>query len=832
MSPGRTLPLLALLMLGAATTHPAAARQDVPDHPFFTGPVHMPAPLPFDLEHLRLDLRPEPVRGRISGTATLRLTPLTDSLKALVLHAADITVDSVFLYLSDSLRVLPSFQAGPGDTLTVSIDTLISPGPPFELSLYYRAAPANGLYFTSPAGPDDGGGTQVWTADTGLEQRFWFPTFDAPGDRLTVEMYVTVPPPFQVYSIGHLAEERPHADGTVTYHYAQDRPIPLREVGLVIGAYEVTTEAVLLPDVPVRYAVYPGQTDRVRPTFSRVPAMLRFFSERLGYPYPWAGLTLAPGREVPGRFHASNGLVLLDDAFVVDAHAAFDEDPDPLLARAVAHQWFGDLVSADAETDRWLDDAFPVYLGALFAARESGEEALALAMAAAARRYLAESARYQRPLVWDQWEDPHDLADAHSHEKGALVLHLLRHQIGEETFWRVLNRYLRSHDFSTVSTGDFQRAVESETHRSFQSFFDQWVYAAGHPVLAVNYAYDTRREELTVVVRQRQEGYLVPAAFTADVAIEAYTLAGVERFDVRLDVREQSFTFPLKMHPRFVVLDADQALPAEIAVDQPAAAWVAQLRQARSAVHRQRAARALSHFPEEPDLLLGLQSALQAEPHPAVRAAIIKTLGTLPPSPSAERILRTTLSDPSSKVRVAVLDALSAYAGSEGVAAAALEAANHDPSYRAQAAAVHTLVALGAAGAADVVRSALVTPSHREVIRRAAFAALPHLNLSQREARTLALTYTADGQPAAVRAAAVPFLRELAPIDRRVRTRLLHLLDDPSRRVRLAALEALAEVGSADDLPALEKRLRTERNRILREALHTTIGLIQAPNSK
>ena len=779
------------------------------EHPLFTGPVHEAPPQPFDLEHLRLDARLDPGEETLSAIARLRMTGLGDSLATILLSARDLAVDGVRVRL-DTLSFAAAFRLGGADSLLIMPDTLPPPGRPFELEIAYTARPRRGLYVRRAAAP--GGQPTLWTSAVPGTQAHWLPIPPAPGDRFTTDLRLTVERRFQAFAPGRLVETLPNDDGTVTFRFENEKPYPSHALVLAVGVFAAEETAPLVGGREMTFASVapPDRTAEAARTFAHAPALAQFFSTYLRYPLPGPGFSaLALPDLFPERITAPH-LALVDDGFLVDRRAALDENPDEPLSEAIAAQWFGMLISAEYWTDRWLDDALPAFLSARFLADEGGEAALELLMESFAERYFAEAQRYRRPLVWDQWEDASDLLDAHGRDKGAWVLFMLWKRMGDEAFRRALNRYLHAYDYATAGSEDLRRMLEAEAGVRLDDFFDTWVYAAGHPVLDVNYAYDPARETLSVTVRQAQEGYLVPEVFEADLEVEARTLAGPERFPIRLSRREQTFSFPLSMPPRYVLVDAGDGLLAEIRTDQPASAWVGQLMRADAPVQRLRAARALRAFRTHPDLLLGLRSAFTHEAEARVRAAVVETMASLPPSPSMKRALLSALDDDAPEVRRAALEGLTAYPDDDAVAGRALTSANADPSARVQAAAVRLLARLGAPNALDVVRSALVTPSHRDVIRRTALAVLPNLPMPPREALTVALRSSTTDQPARVRAAAVPLLAHLAPDHRRARRRLFRLLADPHPVVRRAALDALAAMGASEAREALEQRLPEE----------------------
>ncbi len=800
---------LCLLLLLAVSVR---AQTPAYDHPLFTGPVQrLPAP-GYDQEHLRLDLRIDPANREIQARAVLRVRLLDPPLATLELAAQGLEIDSVRLATPAGPMKVAYREAAA--RLIVPLDSLGEGGQPFEVEISYRARPRHGLRFEETKAGDD----QIWTDGLPDTYPHWLPLSPDPSDRLTAQLLVTVPPSMQAPATGRLVRVEETGE-TKTFQYAVEHPVAPAFLGLVAGAFEGLPERVEGLDraaLPIAYAVPPGRAAEAVRTFEGLAEMVRYLSEKLDVAFPWPHYAHAVVEAYPFEGRAAAGLAILSNRSLLDERAALDEDPDSLLGVLLARQWFGTFVSPASPADRWLTDGLSAYLGALVALRHNSEGQRRLAMQEAADAYLAEAADYRRPLVWSQWRHPADLLDAHGAQKGAWVFHMLHEALGDEAFWTVLNLFLRSHQFSPVTTRDFKFALEAVTEQRFDAFFDQWIFAAGHPVWRVSYDYLEEEKALALTVRQVQDGYLVPTAFAADVPVEVHTLDGVKRFSVKISAREETFSLPLDDDPRFLVIDPDLNLLAEQAVQQPIAAWVAQLRDATEPVSRTQAARALTGFREDPALLIALRNALQSEPMPAVRATLIKTMRQLPRSDALERALLAAYEDESAEVRGAALEALSAFEGSSPVAALAFEAAQTEVSYAAQAAAVLTLARVGAPEALDVARSALITPSHREVVRRAAFAALPFLDVPSAEALTYGLDYSAESQPPEVREAAVRYLGTLATGQRRAHQRLEELMTDPSIPLSLAAAEALGGDSLKEWRSTLEGHLDGEPDPALR----------------
>ena len=812
-----------LLCLVALCTLPASEATAQPyDHPLFTGPAREAPTLRFDQQHLRLALRFDEARRQVFGEATLRLTPLDTLADTLTLFGAGLSIDSVQFGALDSAKVDVPFHTGQADSLLIALDTLRVRAAPFEVRIVYSAQPRRGLHFIQPNKTHPDQKRQIWTSNGPGDNRHWFPIHDFPGDKLTSELRVTVEEPLRVIASGRLVEEATHDNGTTTSRFVQDQPHAPHLIMLAAGNYEMVRErarpAIGRP-VPLAYWVYPEHMDDVAHTFGRTPDMIRFFAERLRVPFPWESYAQVVLRHLDVEGRASTGTTTLPDRIVIDDRAALDETPDGLIARHLAHQWFGTLVTARYWDDGWLNEGIAAYLSALYEEHHAGEDALALRLLAYTDRYLDEARHYRRPLIWNRWDDPAQVFDAHSAAKGAWVLHMLRRRLDDARFWKVLEQHLTTYAHKSVETADFQRVVRSVTGERFGDFFAQWVDAAGHPVLDVQYVYDAEEGRLAVTIEQTQDGFQVPDVFQSDLILDIHALTEVFRFEVTLTARRQTFTFPLPVRPRFLLVDPDGDLLAEVRIDQTARAWVGQLRYAPDPASRIRAARALATTTDDPALLVALRNALREEPVAAVRTAIVETIGRFAPSSAVQRALIESLDDENAAARAAALAALGVFEGAPAVHTLAFQIAQNDSSYRVQAAAVKTLARAASPSALDVVRSALITPSHREVIRRAAFEALALLDVPLRDGLALGLEYSQVDQPGEVRQAALRYLQTLAPDSRAALDRLIDSLEDDDVAVRRAAIHSLAALDSERARAALQRRLSSEPQPLLRVLL-------------
>jgi aminopeptidase N len=81
-----------------------------------------------------------------------------------------------------------------------------------------------------------------------------------------------------------------------------------------------------------------------------------------------------------------------------------------------------------------------------------------------------------RSLVFPDWLHPTAEDRTLVYDKGAYVLHLLREEMGERDFWTGLRLYTRKYFGKSVTTADFQTAMQQASGKKLDSFFAKWVY--------------------------------------------------------------------------------------------------------------------------------------------------------------------------------------------------------------------------------------------------------------------------------------------------------------------------------------------------------------------
>jgi aminopeptidase N len=761
--------------------------------------------------HARLELDLDLPGRRLAGTATLTLASRRDDLSVFTLDAVEMEIEGV------AVDGRPAAFDYDGEKLRVTCERPFAREAEFRAEIRYRCAPRRGLYFM---GPDEGHpdrALQCWTQGQDDDSRHYWPCIDHPIEKFTTEVLCTAPAGNFVLSNGDLVErtELPpegSAGARVRWHYRLDFPQPAYLVTLVCGPFVEVVEKAEKTGVDVHYYAAPGREADARRSFSRTPAMIDYFSERIGVPYPHKRYSqIAVPDFIFGGMENTSATTLTDLA-LLDERAAFDHDVDGLVSHELAHQWWGDLVTCREWSEGWLNEGFATYFEYVWREHAKGRDEADYEQLSDTEGYLAEAARYQRSIVCRQYDEPIHLFDAHLYDKGGRVLHMLRHALGDALFWRALRHYVGKHARGSVETRDLARAVEEVSGRSYDEFLDRWIARPGHPELECAWEWDDERRVGTLRVAQKQTVSAEAPLFKFDTLVR-FELEGKERDEpVSVSEATHAFEFRLPVRPTQVVFDPGDVILKTAKMEKPRPLWRRQLEAARLGVDRVLAATALGGL-VEPASVEALGGALRRDRFWAVRVAASRALGRMRRDDAREALL-VAFDDSHPKVRRAAAAALGEWRGDERAARAlATRLQKGDPSVFVEAEAALALGRTRSPFALEILPTLFGKPSFQDVLRT---RAVEGLGFSGDE-RALAVIRGAWRPHGAgvflARRAVVAATAELSAgtsFARAGREFVEDCLADPDFRVRGEAAAALARIGLPEAIPAIERTLAAE----------------------
>ena len=513
---------------------------------------------PAGVERQSLRARPR-LRGCfITGRARLAVRVSGANLTSLTLRlAAELDVHSV---VSNELGPLLFFRMRERDSLVVSLPSRVPPvGAEFTLEIEYsgllEAQELEENWLGRRGFGLDAAGAM---APFGFAARryvyssatHWYPRAST-SDYATATMDLTVPDGYAVVASGEPAgTDRPPgppgaegAAGTRRFRYVTLQPA--RYLSCVISPFAppgTDTRLVTLEPRPgttpaarrgVSYdslALAVTSTERTR---DRIPGhaetaadILGFYASLIGdVPYPTFTLALTdavlPGGHSPAYFAILNQPLPLPPGAMVSWRTdpvAFSRFPAFFVAHELAHQWWGQAVGWKNYHEQWLSEGLSQYFAALYAEHRHGPEVFSDVLAQMRRWSLRHSD--QGPVYLGnrlgRIEDEPRVFRALVYNKGAMVLHMLRRLLGDETFFAGVRRYYDEMRFRKAGTDDLIRAFEQQSGRSLTAFFERWIHEDDLPDVAFSYRIESGAGGRDAVLRFEQRGKLfeVPVTVT------------------------------------------------------------------------------------------------------------------------------------------------------------------------------------------------------------------------------------------------------------------------------------------------------------------------------
>jgi aminopeptidase N len=545
----------------------------------FTLPVYNPeATRNFDILHTKLELGFDWEKQHVLGKAYIDLTPLFYPIEEIVLDAKQFVIHQVrmknskgeelkYVYNELEVRIDLGRMYNRDEYLTIFIDYTAQPN---EGPMGGSAAITSdkGLFFINPTNENPNKPRQIWTQGETENNSKWFPTFDKPNERCTQEMYLTVEEGLETLSNGELVSTKRNGDGTKTDYWRMDKPHAPYLFMMMIGDFARVKDS--WQGKELEYMVYPEFETSAKNIFNNTPEMLSFFSEILDYPYPWNKYSQVVAEDyVSGAMENTTGVIFGE--FVQKTNRELiDNENDQIVAHEMFHHWFGDLVTCESWANLTLNEGFANYSEYLWYEHKYGKDAAeAIRITELEGYFYMADEGGTHPLIHYSYEDKEDMFDAHSYNKGGLVLHMLRNIVGDDAFFTSLSKYLKDNAFTAVETAELRMAFEETTGLDLNWFFDQWYLDKGHPILDVTYEYEEGK--VKIYVHQKQEVNAHRPIFILPLETAIYSQDGsISYHDVFVDARKDTIIIDgVEEKPLVTVLDGKSVMLGEINVDRP-----------------------------------------------------------------------------------------------------------------------------------------------------------------------------------------------------------------------------------------------------------------------
>lgn len=522
-------------------------------------------PRTLDLLHTSLAVSFNWGKHECSGKAVIRLKPYYYTTDSIVLDARYMNFSEIQVndqqgesllfdmsYDKKKLKLKLEKPVSRSDTLTVTIRYTAKPDEALD-DQHAGKTRDKGLYFINTDHSEPFKPVQLWTQGEPESNANWFPTIDQPQEKFTLQLAITVNKELTTLSNGKLVSSVTEGNQR-TDTWSSGKPMPAYLVMMAVGDFIKSTDSLtapgidsvvivsydtirvpstdtcapdrdslverktmqyrrvnrdLLNGVEVSYYLEPGYAPYAKQIFARTPEMIAFFGNRLGVPYPWEKYAQVIVRDYISGAMENTSATLHGEPVQKNTRELLDGDNDDIIAHELFHQWFGDLVTCRSWSQLVLNEGFATYGEQLWEEQTNGRDAALLKSNRSLESYLRYAKAIQDgPVIDYNYKEPDDMFSTITYQKGALVLHLLRSELGDEAFFESLKRYLQVYAYDNAELEDFRRICETVCGRDLRPFFAQWFLRGGHPVIDIHYDYNdtTRLYGVKVEQKQSQDG--------------------------------------------------------------------------------------------------------------------------------------------------------------------------------------------------------------------------------------------------------------------------------------------------------------------------------------
>lgn len=502
----------------------------------------------FDSRYVTIDIEPNLSSQTIQATVTTRFTSLTNSL-------SDITLDFYDAFTIDSIAGSAVSYTLAGEVYNITLDQPYDSGETFTVATTYHGSPpliggVKGFRFVS-----HGGIPVIATLCTPFLAHSWWPCVDGPADKLdSVHLRITIPDtsyagyPLYAASVGKLMSVTYPTAGSVTYEWHENYPVVPYYVSIAMTNYRIFSHMYYydVDSMEVPYYVFPEDYSAALGTFAETVDMIEFHAELFGeYPFVTEKYSMAEigfygaiekqTKTIMGGVSSSWYMIVLHE---------------------LAHMWFGDMISPTSWHHCWVNEGFATYCEALWWGDKYGQQQY--------HTYMDGLKYWQGGTIYlYDISNPFGIFLTICYDKGAWVLHMLRHVVGDSVFFDAMYQYSTDPAFmyKNASTEDVQQVFETVSGMDLATFFDQWIYDEYYP----RYLYrwyvtddDDGRAEVTVIIEQTQAGQGWRPVFEMPIDLR-FTFAGNDTtITVQNNDTLQTYQFTFAQAPTAVSLDPDE----------------------------------------------------------------------------------------------------------------------------------------------------------------------------------------------------------------------------------------------------------------------------------
>lgn len=764
--------------------------------------------------HIIAEIFPDFEKKEFTAREDIYLEAVYNDLTEIEIDAKEITVNRIIM---NNIEIKYRYD---GEKIKIIFENKIKKGENIKISINYYSRPRRGIFFIAPDQHYPYKPYQLWTQGEDEDTRYWLPSYDFPNERTTTEIIVHVPKDFFVISNGKLVSKIENENKAV-FHYLEDFPHPVYLTSIAAGKFFIYEDEI--DGIKLQYAVPEDMKNLLQKSFVNTPDMIRHFSRLFNFRYPYSKYSQVVVNDfIFGGMENINATTLTEYT-LHDEKAHNDYTSEGLVAHELSHQWFGDFITCRDWAHAWLNEGFATYMTAVYIDHYLGHEDFLYQLYQDEAAYKREDSKnYRRPIVTNIYRYPGELFDRHLYEKASRVLHMLRDELGDATFWSFINSYLNYNGGRSIDTYDLIKVLQNMTGKSWEQFFDQWIFHAGHPEFIVSYAYENGKVKLKF--EQVQKGNDTPDVFSVSMNIAFYTKN--ERIIKRINIKErvEQFTFEMD-EPDAISVDPENTVLKEMNFERKKNMIINQLNMGKEIMEKICAIKDLRKQSGH-DVIDALKNAVLNDNFYGVKMEALNALEEIGTRSALDAMIDignkiVGNKNIDSRVRASYADSLGKFFR-EGDALYMLEKIiGAEEKYMAISKALDSIGQIKHDKSFEILLRAKGLASWSETIRRGMLTGLS--NLRDRRGIEVAMEFSEPGNDQKLRATAIYAIGVLGEHDRNVLPFLYKALKDNYFQVRSAAVLAIQNVGEPEAIGELElaydKELDAHIKRSIREAI-------------
>ncbi len=329
------------------------------------------------------------------------------------------------------------------------------------LSFNYLCKPKQAMYFV---------GNQIWTQGQGKYTSHWFPSFDDVNEKLIFNLDIIFDKDYTVIANGILKEEIAIGN-EILWRYRMQKPMSSYLLMLAIGKFE-NQVVVSKSGKSLQFFIEPADKSKFESTYRYSQQIFDFLEKEIGIEFSWQLYKQIPVRDFVYAGMENTTATIFARDFVVDSIGFNDKNYINVNAHELAHQWFGNLITAKSGKHHWLQEGFATYFALLAEKNIFGSDYYNYKMYQTALQLKYASKNDTIPILNER------ASSLSFYQKGAWALRFLDEEIGHEKFQKAIKNYLKKYKFQNVETANFLAEINKISDFDTAKFQNEWLEKA------------------------------------------------------------------------------------------------------------------------------------------------------------------------------------------------------------------------------------------------------------------------------------------------------------------------------------------------------------------